>query len=86
MSFNFSDDGFKEYIEWQNEDRKTLKKINALIYSIKRDGLLVGIGKPEKLKHLDGYSRRIDDNNRLIYDEDENSGFIIISCKGHYDD
>ena len=86
MSVNFSDEGFKEYIEWQNEDRKTLKKINKLIFSIKRDGLLNGIGKPEKLKHLNGYSRRIDDDNRLMYDEDGDNGFIITSCKGHYEE
>ena len=86
MSFNFSDDGFSEYIKWQNEDRKTLKKINALIYSIKRDGLLSGIGKPEKLKYIDGYSRRIDDANRLIYNGTSSNDFIITSCKGHYED
>lgn len=45
-----------------------------------------GIGKPEPLKHRHGYSRRIDDVNRLVYDIDELQNIKIISCKGHYDD
>jgi toxin YoeB len=48
-------------MEWQMEDRKTLKKINDLIRDVQRNGLLQGIGKPEFLKHLKAYSRRIDD-------------------------
>jgi toxin YoeB len=75
---------FKEYMEWQTEDRKTLKKINELIKDIQRNGLLQGIGKPEFLKHLKAYSRHIDDANRLIYSADENKNLHIIACKGHY--
>jgi toxin YoeB len=75
---------FKEYMEWQTEDRKTLKKINDLIKDIQRNGLIQGIGKPELLKHLKAYSRRIDDANRLIYSADENQNLHIIACKGHY--
>jgi toxin YoeB len=75
---------FKEYLEWQTEDRKTLKKINDLIKDIQRNGLLQGTGKPEFLKYLKAYSRRIDDTNRLIYSVDENKNLHIIACKGHY--
>ena len=82
----FHHDAFKEYMDWQSEDRKTLKKINDLIIDIHRNGLLKGIGKPEVLKHLKAYSRRIDDKNRLIYDSDEKQNLRIISCKGHYID
>jgi toxin YoeB len=80
----FDSDAFKEYMDWQSEDRKTLKKINDLIIDIQRNGLLKGIGKPEVLKHLKAYSRRIDDSNRLVYDVDEKQNLRIISCKGHY--
>jgi toxin YoeB len=80
----FDPDAFKEYIEWQTEDRKTLKKINALIVDIQRNGLMKGIGKPELLKHLKAYSRHIDEANRLIYSADEKQNLRIIACKGHY--
>ena len=80
----FDNDAFKEYMDWQNEDRKTLKKINDLIIDIQRNGLIKGIGKPEVLRHLKAYSRRIDDDNRLIYTVDEKQNLRIISCKGHY--
>lgn len=53
---------------------------------IKRNGAMQGIGKPEPLKHRSGYSRRIDETNRLVYDMDELQNIKIISCKGHYDD
>jgi len=80
----FDNDAFKEYMEWQNKDRKILKKINNLIIDIQRNGLMKGIGKPEPLKHLKAYSRHIDDANRLIYSVDEKQNLRIISCKGHY--
>lgn len=55
--------------------------------SIIRDGVMQGIGKPEKLKHERGwYSRRIDDTHRLIYEVDELQNIKILTCKGHYDD
>ena len=82
---SFQDDGWLHYLYWQIQDRKTLNKINRLLQSIERDGVLDGLGKPEKLKYRDGYSRRIDDTNRLVYKvcDDET---IVISCKGHYED
>jgi toxin YoeB len=81
----FTPTAIKEYIEWQTEDRKTLKKINALIVDILRNGLVDGIGKPEPLKHIKAFSRRIDENNRLVYTADEKQNLRIISCKGHYE-
>ncbi|GHV95409.1 hypothetical protein AGMMS50293_17290 [Spirochaetia bacterium] len=75
---------FKEYMDWQTEDRKTLKKLNDLIKDIQRNGLMKGKGKPEPLKHMKAYSRHIDDANRLVYTADEKQNLHIISCKGHY--
>lgn len=84
--FTFTSQGFQDYMYWQTQDRKTLKKINALLEDIKRNGALIGIGKPEKLKSRPEYSRRIDDCNRLVYGIDELQNIKIISCKGHYED
>jgi len=86
MRVTFTEDGFREYTEWQQEDKKTLKRINELIKSIQRDGFMKGIGKPEALKGRKECSRRIDDANRLVYIGDEEKNLVIISCKGHYED
>jgi toxin YoeB len=75
---SFTHTALKDYMQWQTEDHKTLKKINALIEDILRNGLMKGIGKPEVLKHMKAYSRRIDDVNRLVYTADENK--ICLSC------
>ena len=79
----FLDDAWDEYIYWENQDRKTLKRINSLIKSIKRDGLEYGMGKPEPLKYQDGWSRRINHRDRLVYTIMDGD-LIIVSCKGHY--
>ncbi len=84
MNKTFHNRGFADYVYWQNQDRKTLNKINRLLQSIERDGAMNGIGKPEKLLNRDGYSRHIDEQNRLIYDI-ENDTIIIKACRGHYD-
>jgi toxin YoeB len=84
--FTFTALGFEHYIYWQTQDKKTLNKINKLMEDIKRNGLMKGMGKPKPLKHRSGYSRRIDEVNRLVYDIDELQNIKIISCKGHYDD
>ena len=84
MNKLWSDAGWEHYVYWQMQDRKTFKRINDLLKDIERNGVAKGIGKPERLKHEDGWSRRIDDKNRLIYNIDANGYLNIISCKGHY--
>ena len=83
--FTFTAKGFEDYLYWQQQDRKTLKRINNLLEDIKRNGAMHGTGKPEPLKHRSGYSRRIDDANRLVYEIDELRNIKIIACRGHYD-
>lgn len=83
--FTFTKDAFAQYMDWQTQDKKTLKKINDLLEDIRRNGALNGIGKPEALKNRDGYSRRIDKENRLVYVIDELQNIKIIACKGHYE-
>ena len=80
----FADNAWEDYIYWQTEDKKTLKKINNLIKDIERNGN-EGIGKPESLKgDLSGYwSRRINDKDRLIY-KLENEKIYILACRTHY--
>ena len=79
------DNAWEEYIYWQVQDKKTLKRINSLVQDIERNGASDGIGKPEPLKgDLSGYfSRRIDDANRLIYAV-KDGVLEIVACKGHY--
>lgn len=77
---------WKEYVDWQGQDRKTLKHINQLILDIQRNGLSKGIGKPEPLKYRPVWSRCIDETNRLVYNADDMQNLIIFSCKGHYED
>lgn len=81
----FTETAFAQYLYWQTQDKRTLKKINQLLQSIDCDGALNGIGKPELLKHLGGdYSRRIDEQNRLVYTMAEDT-IIVKACKGHYE-
>ena len=85
MKITFTENAFSEYLSWQHEDKKTLRRINELIKDIQRNGFTEGRGKPEILKGIKAYSRRIDEKNRLVYIGDEERGVIILSCKGHYD-
>ncbi|MBR2774793.1 MAG: Txe/YoeB family addiction module toxin [Selenomonadaceae bacterium] len=85
MNKRWDDKAWDDYVSWQSEDKKTLKRINALIKDIERNGVAIGIGKPEKLRHRDGWSRRIDETNRLLYDIDEQNNLYIIACRGHYE-
>ncbi|OOF03806.1 addiction module protein [Salinivibrio sp. MA440] len=80
----WTDDAWRDYVYWQSQDRKTLKRINKLILDVKRTPF-EGIGKPEALKeNLTGFwSRRIDDTNRLVYAVDDRS-ITILSCRYHY--
>ena len=84
MRLLWEDRAWEDYLYWQTQNKKTLKRINALIKDIQRNPF-DGIGKPEPLKEdLSGYwSRRIDEVNRLVYFE-RNEMIYIISCKGHY--
>lgn len=78
-------EAWKDYLYWQNQDRKTLKRINKLISGTQR-APFAGIGKPEPLKEsLSGFwSRRIDETNRLVYAVDTDK-LTIISCRYHYE-
>jgi len=75
---------WNDYVWWQFEDRKTLKRINALIADIQRNGN-EGIGKPEPLRYeyTGFWSRRIDGRNRLVYRITEDT-VEIIACRFHY--
>jgi toxin YoeB len=75
---------WSDYVYWQGQDRKTLKRINALIQDAMRQPF-DGIGKPEPLReNLSGFwSRRIDDVNRLVYTVDGRD-LAIVSCRYHY--
>lgn len=86
MTKIWSDRAWEDYLYWQIQDKKTLKKINELIKDIERNGLNEGIGKPEPLKNRKVWSRRINHEHRLVYNFDKNKNLLIISCKGHYED
>ena len=77
---------WKEYLYWQTQDRKTLKRVNQLLQDIQRNAF-EGIGKPEALKgDKTGYwSRRIDDTNRILYRVTD-TAIEIIQCRNHYSD
>ena len=81
---SWTDAAWDDYLYWQTQNKKTLKRINKLINDVKRSPF-EGIGKPEPLKeHLSGFwSRRIDDTNRLVYAVDDQA-ITIISCRYHY--
>lgn len=80
----WDDFAWEDYLYWQMQGKKTLKKINQLLQDIDRNGY-TGIGKPEPLKgNLQGYwSRRIDETNRLIYRIKDNH-IEILQCRSHY--
>ena len=86
MQLAWHENGWEDYIWWQGQDKKTLKKINALIRDMQRSPY-EGIGKPEPLKgNLSGWwSRRIDNANRIVYKVKDNV-LIIAACRNHYDD
>lgn len=84
MTVTFDRAGWEDYLWWQAQDRKVLKRINALIFDVARNGN-TGIGKPEQLKHgFHGYwSRRITDEHRLVY-KVVGGEIRIASCRYHY--
>lgn len=85
MNKVFTENGWKDYVYWQTENRKTLKKINRLLDNISRNGNS-GIGKPEPLVgNLSSFwSRRINDTDRLVYKIDD-SNIYILTCRYHSD-
>jgi toxin YoeB len=83
-ALSWTDEAWKDYLYWQGQDKKTLKRINKLLQETKRSPF-EGVGKPEMLKeNLSGFwSRRVDDSNRLVYAVEESS-ITVISCRYHY--
>ena len=86
MNKIWQDDAWKDYLYWQAEDKKILKRINTLIKDIERNPY-DGIGKPEALiGNLAGFwSRRIDEKNRIVY-RIRNNQLEIVQCGSHYRD
>ena len=80
----WTDDAWRDYVYWQGQDKKTLKRINKVIADTKRSPF-DGIGKPEPLKeNLSGFrSRRINESNRVVYAVND-SHITVISCRYHY--
>ena len=80
----FTPDAWDDYLYWQSQYKKTLKRINQLLRDVSREPF-TGIGKPEPLReNLTGYwSRRIDDTNRLVYAVEEQA-IIVVACRYHY--
>lgn len=85
-NISFSEEGWEDYLYWQTQDKRTLKRINQLLRDILRNGY-DGIGKPEPLKgDLSGlWSRRIDESNRIVYRIKEDV-IEIVQCGSHYRD
>ena len=81
----FVPDAWADYLYWQEQDKKTLKRLNTLITAAAREPF-AGIGKPEALRgDLSGYwSRRIDDAHRLVYRATD-TDLVIVACRFHYD-
>ena len=82
----FLNDSLDDFMYLAHNNRKILDKIDSLLNDIERNVAANGIGKPEKLKYQDNYSRRIDDEHRLIYNVTEDNIIAVKSCRGHYDD
>lgn len=80
----FDPNGWEDYVYWQTQDRRTLKRINQLIADALRDPFS-GIGKPEPLKHIlaGAWSRRIDESNRLVYYVTDDH-IVVLQAREHY--
>ena len=85
MTLQWTPDGWADYVYWQTEDRKTLRRINKLIKDMLRTPFQ-GIGKPEPLRYdlSEYWSRRIDDANRIVYTV-KGDVLIIVQCRTHYE-
>jgi len=86
MKIVWFEEAWEDYIAWQMQDKKILRRINQLLQDTVRNRY-IGIGKPEPLKgEFSGFwSRRIDEVNRLVY-RIKDDVLEVLSCKGHYDD
>ena len=86
MGLLWQDDAWQEYLDWQKQDKRTIKKINKLLQDIQRNPF-EGIGHPEPLSgNLSGWwSRHIDEKNRIVYKSDK-VNVTVLACKGHYPD
>ena len=84
MKLIFGEQSWSDYVYWQSTDKRTLKKVNALLQDIKRNPF-DGLGKPEPLKHemAGTWSRRINQEHRLVYEILEES-ILVVSCRYHY--
>lgn len=85
-NLTFAPVAWDEYLYWQTQDKKTLRRINQLLRDIQRSSF-EGIGKPEPLKNRDNcWCRRIDEKNRLVYSVGGDNDIMIVSLRGHYED
>lgn len=80
----FAESAWNDYLYWQSQDKKTIKKINALLKDIQRTPF-EGEGKPEPLKGNEFWSRRINNRDRLVYSVSKDT-IIVLQCRGHYED
>ena len=85
LDLHFLPEGWEDYLYWQTQDKKTLRRINILIKNIQRSPF-EGIGKPEPLKgnYQGWWSRRIDEANRIVY-KVEDGHMVIAQCRMHYE-
>jgi len=80
----FEGDALPQFMYWVHHNIKIVDKIYSLLENIDRNGPSKGLGKPERLKHFDGWSRHITDEHRLVYSVTKDA-IHIIACKGHYE-
>lgn len=85
LNLLFLPEGWEDYLYWQTQDKKTLRRINALIKDIQRNPF-EGLGKPEPLKgnYQGWWSRRIDEVNRIVY-KPESGQIVVAQCRTHYE-
>ncbi len=85
MKLKWDEEAWNDYLYWQTQDKKTLRRINALLQSALRQPYS-GLGKPEPLRYRPGYwSRRIDEANRVVYKVDGDA-LVIAAVRGHYEE
>ncbi|MBC7605198.1 MAG: Txe/YoeB family addiction module toxin [Ramlibacter sp.] len=84
MKLIFADEAWEDHLYWQKQDKKIVERINKLISEVARDPF-AGVGKPEPLKHaLSGFwSRRINDEHRMVY-KDEGGALLLAQLRYHY--